>query len=206
MKTRTARRIAPHQATDGLKRNAGLRVGDGEEVDLEKAEALLRKKVILDGVSHPIYFDREMFTMPTDTTLYQMAMPRVGQVNEMAVFCDQIIDGPAYLRVYDQTGPVLSKANEEPVEVLLLNNEWAIVPAFKVRQGQRIRFNVDNVFTFPENMKPEDIALATGSPNLSLMGIWIVGMYFAKGGNSGAGQQPSRPTPPGAPGSVPELP
>lgn len=205
MKTRRARRIASHQATDGLTRNAGLR-DSGEEVDLEKAERLLRKKVILDGVSHPFQFDREIFTMPTDTTLYKMAIPRDGQVNEMAVFCEQIIDGPAYLRVYDQIAPVLDKQNEQPVEVLLLNNEWATVPAFKVRQGQQIRFNVDNVFTFPENMKPEDIALATGSPNLSLAGIWIAGMYFAKGGNSGAGQQPSRATPAGPPGSLPELP
>lgn len=196
MKTRQARRRAPHQATDGLKRNAGRRSATPEG-DLIKAESLLRQKVILEGVATPIEFHKDIHTMPADITLFQMAVPREGQINELGIFCEQIIDGPAYLRVYDELGPVIYEQDGLPVEVMLLSDEWATVPNFKVRAGQRIRFDVDNVYTFPENMKPADIAIATGSPTLSLMGIWVTGMHFAKGGNSGAGQQPTRAASPG---------
>ena len=206
MKTRIAKKIATHQQTDGLARNAGIRPTEDDDGIRRLAESQLLQKVILDGVVHPFQFYKETHISPGDITLYQTPIPRDGQVNEMAVFCEQIIDGPAYLRAYDRSGTVKDKENDEPIEVLLKSNEWAVVPIFLVSKGQMIKFNVDNVRTFPGNMRSEDIAIETGSPNLSLSGVWIAGMYFAKGGNLGPGQQPSRPTSSGSSGTLPELP
>ena len=189
-KTRQARKPASHTRTDGLERNAGIRKPD----DIDEAALLERYyiRVILQGVSHPIYFHADVLALPSGRTFYHLPVPRDGQINEMAVFCEQIIDGADDLRLYDQDGPVKDKKNDAPIEVSLNNADWAIFPVFEVHKGQRIRFDVDNLRTFPENMQASDIAANTGSQALSLFGVWLSAMYFAEGGNRGSGQQLTR--------------
>ena len=195
--TRKGRRAPGHVATQGLERNAGRRDRE-EDIDPQVLIDRAMQRVIVEGVVHPIYlFASHHF--PGGTEIYNVPVPRDGQMNDMAIFCEQVIDGPAYVRVYDQDGLVLDRERELPVEVLLASDDWANFPIFRVRKGQRLRFEIDNVRTFPENMSPVDKLANTGSENLSLVRVWLTGMYFARGGNRGTGHQSERPAPPGTP-------
>ncbi len=199
--TRKARRRPPHTYTDGLKRNAGLR-SRGQEVDPEALVEAKMQRVILEGVSHPMDGHSDANALPDSPVVFSFPIPRNGQVNDAAVFCEQVIDGPAYLRVYDQDGPLKEKERDLPVEVALISADWANLPVFEVTKGQRIRFEIDNVRTFPENMSAADRDLETGSATLAVTGAWVTGMYFAEGGNRGSGQRVERtssPRPPRAP-------
>lgn len=198
--TRKARRRPSHTNTDGLTRNAGSRTR-GKEVDPQAIIDAKMERVILEGVSHPIDAHSDANALPDSPVVFRLPVPRNGQLNDASVFCEQVIDGPAYLRVYDQDGPLKEKERDLPVEVALISEDWANLPVFEVTQGQRIRFEIDNVRTFPENMPTADRDLATGSPTLAVMGAWIAGMYFAEGGNRGSGQRIERaasPRPPRA--------
>lgn len=197
-KTRIARRAPAHVATEGLERNAGRR-DRGDEIDPQAIIDAKMNRVIVEGVVHPVDSHADARHLPDDPILHRMPMARDGQMNDMAVFCEQVIDGPAYVRVYDQDGPVMEKEREVPVEVLLVSDDWSNFPIFRVTKGQRLRFEVDNVRTFPENMSALEKAANTGSETLSIMGVWLTAMYFARGGNRGTGHQSERPDPPGTP-------
>ena len=157
-------------------------------------------RVILEGVAHPVGFYSDSNIFPDAEVLYRFPIARDGQMNDMAIFCEQTIDGPAYLRVYDQNGQVMEKDRESvPVEALLVSGDWANLPIFRVTKGQRLLFEIDNVRTFPENMSPADKLANTGSETLEVRGIWLTAMYFARGGNRGTGHQSTRPAPPRTP-------
>lgn len=197
--TRQARKPPGHVATQGLSRNAGRR-DRGEEIDPQVLIDKMMLRVQVEGVVHPIWFYRPIQMLPGGPIMHKMPIARDGQMNDMAIFCEQVIDGPAYVRVYDQDGPVMEKDRETvPVEVLLVSDDWANFPIFKVTKGQRLRFEIDNVRTFPENMSAADKLANTGSDALEVRGIWLTGMYFARGGNRGTGLQSTRPAPPRTP-------
>lgn len=196
--TRKAQRRLPHTATDGLTRNAGSRTR-GREVDPQALIDAKLLRVTLEGVSHPVDAHSEQNVLPDTPIIFSMPIPRDGQMNDMAIYCEQVIDGPAYARVYNQDGLVLDKERELPVEILLLSDDWANFPIFTVTKGERLRFEIDNVRTFPENMSPADKLANAGSDMLSVMGVWLTGMYFARGGNRGTGLQSERAAPPGTP-------
>lgn len=193
--TRIAKKQPAHVATDGLSRNAGVRPTD----DIDEALLIERKllRVILEGVSHPVNNVVTTLVLPGTDSVHRMAIARNGQINELAVWCDQIIDGPAYLRVYDQDGPVKDK-DDQPVQIDLKSNDWATAAVFVVAKGQRLRFVLDNVKTWPGNVRPEDIPALTGSDNLSVIGAWLTCMLFSEGGNRGSGQEPTRSLPDGS--------
>lgn len=198
-KTRQSRKPPGHVATQGLSRNAGRRDRE-EDIDPQVLIDAKLHRVILEGVSHPIGFHSESNPLPDFDILHRMPIARDGQMNDLAIFCEQVIDGPAYVRVYDQDGLVMEKDREAvPVEVLLVSDDWANFPIFTVTKGQRLRFEIDNVRTFPENMSPADKLTNTGSDTLQVIGAWLTGMYFARGGNRGTGLQSTRPVPPRTP-------
>ena len=194
-RTRIAKKPLAHTATDGLSRNAGVRPEPDEAAD----EALIRAKllrVVLEGVSHPITSVKATLVLPGEPILHTMGIARSGQINELSVWCDQIIDGPAYLRVYNQDGPVQDE-NDRPIQIDLMSDDWATANVFKVTKGQRLRFVLDNEKDWEGNVRPEDIPALTGSDNLSIIGVWLTCMYFAEGGNRGASQKSTRSLPPG---------
>lgn len=192
--TRIAKKPLAHSTTDGLTRNAGVRPTD----DIDEAALIDRKllRVRLEGVSHPVSNVAPTLVLPGTDSVHRMAIARNGQINELAVWCDQIIDGPAYLRVYDQDGPVKDQ-NDQPVQIDLKSDDWATATLFEVTKGQRLKFVLDNVKVWPGNVRPEDIPALTGSDNLSIIGAWLTCMYFAEGGNRGSGQESTRALPEG---------
>lgn len=196
--TRQARKPPAHVSTEGLSRNAGRRDRE-EDIDPQVLIDAKMHRVIIEGVSHPVCSYSDGLHIPNENILHKMPIARDGQMNDMAIFCEQVIDGPAYVRVYDQDGLVLDRERELPVEVLLVSDDWANFPIFRVTKGQRLRFEIDNVRTFPENMSPVDKLANTGSDTLSVIGAWLAGMYFARGGNRGTGLQSERPAPPRTP-------
>jgi len=180
--------MPPHAATDGLTRNAGRRP-PREDIEQWVIDQKV-KRVIVRGYSHPITTEPVDIQLPDDYSVFSMGVARKGGFYNLSVFCEQIVDGPAYLRVYNQDG-IMKDAADKNMEFALVSDDWASGELFALEQGDRLRFRVDNVRDF-SNERPDDIALLTGSPTLSIAGTWITGVYWAEGSDLGSDQQPTR--------------
>ena len=184
-------------ATDGAKRPRTRKPPKLSPNDAAKAAM---HRVRIEGVVHPIYgFIPDIVLLPgVPSNFLKIPIPRVGQFNEMAVYAEQVVDGPAFVKIYDANeDKFLQDEKERDIEARIKSDDWSNFPVFKVKRGMRLSFQVVNQPTFPTNMSVDDRAALTGSDTLSVIGLWFSGMYFAKGANRGDGQQPERPPTPG---------
>lgn len=178
--TRRAKKRPRHANTDGLERNAGRRPDpkDPDQAAIDRSVT----RVIVSGFRHPLEAQPMDILLGTNDIIFRLAVPRDGQMNDLSIFSEQVIDGPAYAAVFDQAGQ-MKDVDGKLVEWELRNNDVAPGPKFKVTTGQRIRFIVRNVKDFTD-VRPEDIPGLTGSSTLEVIGAWLSGVYFAKGGGN----------------------
>lgn len=140
--------------------------------------------------SYPVNFYRASVVLPKDNPLFRYATIRAGEVKELSLFVDSVLDGPAYVRVIDvATGDTMLDKDKVLLERRLMSAEWVVLPPFDVVQGQRFDLVIVNEPYSGEKAKNDEQKEVTGSANLMVSSIWIAFMYFAKGGNRGAGQE-----------------
>lgn len=159
---------------------------------VEPASDPVQAQIEAEGFSHPVSFYRATVVLPKDNPLYRWAAPRDGQINELSVFIEMSVDGPVYVRAVNPAkmkAPILDD-KWFSIEKQLVVGEWVTLPTFRVEQGDRLDLVISNEpYSFDKSVTDEQRKAAIGSENLMISGVWVTFMYFAKGGNRGAGQE-----------------